>query len=151
MLDMAITQQYNCVMIPEFQPDGNLPPGIHFATWGELVARFGHTPWRRRLLTGLQEALEQLRSAGCRTVYIDGSFVSDKQTPGDFDGCWEEAGVIYDILDPVLLTFDQQRATQKAKYGGELFPATGFLEFFQIDKERGTPKGIIALDLGGLT
>jgi hypothetical protein len=56
-----------------------------------------------------------------------------------------------DMLDPVLLIFDHQRATQKAKYGGELLPASGFLEFFQIDKEKGTRKGIIALDLGGLT
>ena len=138
-------------MIPEFQPDGNLPPGIHSATWNELVGRFGHTSWRRRLLVGLREALEQLRIAGCRTVYVDGSFVSNKEIPGDFDGCWEENGVNCDMLDPVLLIFDHQRATQKAKYGGELLPASGFLEFFQIDKEKGTRKGIIALDLGGLT
>ena len=60
---------------------------------------------------------------------------------------------------PFLLTFDQDRATQKAKYGGELFPASSFadsedhtfLEFFQTDKETGRRKGIIALDLGGLT
>ena len=62
------------------------------------------------------------------------------------------------LLDPVLLTFDNQRAAQKAKYGGELFLAdamadpagTRFLGFFQRDKNTGLPKGIIALDLGGL-
>ena len=64
----------------------------------------------------------------------------------------------FTVLDPVLLTFDADRAAQKAKFGGELFPAsvsTGpgggiFLEFFQADKETGQRKGIIALDLGGL-
>lgn len=26
-------------------------------------------------------------------AYLDGSFVTSKDTPGDFDGCWEEANV----------------------------------------------------------
>ena len=41
---------------------------------------------------------------------------------------------------------------------GELFPAAviadtdglSFLEFFQTDKETGDPKGVVAVDLGGL-
>ena len=28
-------------MIPEFDISGNLPPGIHPATWAEVEARFG--------------------------------------------------------------------------------------------------------------
>ena len=75
--------------------------------------------------------------------------------PNDFDACWDIEGVDPDLLDPVLLTFDDSRAAQKAKYLGELFPAQlseggsggSFLEFFQIDKETGNPKGIITLDL----
>ena len=59
---------------------------------------------------------------------------------------------------PSCSTFDADRAAQKAKFGGELFPASAsagpgsgiFLEFFQVDKETGRRKGIIALDLGGL-
>ena len=58
----------------------------------------------------------------------------------------------------MLLTFDPGRTTQKAKYLGELFPSSiiasengfSFLEFFQVDKETGRPKGIVAIDLGGL-
>ncbi len=145
-------------MIPEFEPDGNLPPGVHWATWRELHDRFGTTRWRRRLLVGLRAALENLRSAGCLTAYVDGSFVSSKSEPGDFDACWEEAGVDLDRLDPVLLTFDDGRAAQKAKYGGEFFPASAvaglgegvFLDFFQTDKDTGDRKGIVALDPGGL-
>ena len=78
--------------------------------------------------------------------------------PNDYDACWEEAGVEPAVLDPVLLTFDAGRATQKAKYMGKLFPASiiagtgglSFLEFFQTDKDTGRHKGIIAIDLGGL-
>ena len=122
------------------------------------MARYGYTPHRLALLAGLKAALDALRIAGCRRVYIDGSFVSAKQVPGDFDGCWEVAGVDPSLLDPVLLTFDNRRAAQKAKYGGELFLAeaaadplgTRFLEFFQRDKYTGEPKGIVAIDPGTL-
>ena len=108
------------------------------------------------LLSGLKAATISLRDAGCKTVYIDGSFVTDKNHPGDFDACWEEAGVDPTILDPVLLTFDNGRSEQKKKYLGELFPASStaddngysFVDFFQGDRDTGRRKGIIAIDLG---
>ena len=144
-------------MIPEFDAAGNLPPGVFDATWDEFVARFGTTPRRLSLLAGLKAALAALRAAGCRRAYVDGSVVTAKPDPGDFDGCWETDGVDPTRLDPVLLTFDRGRQAQKAKYGGELFfadaaadPAgTRFIDFFQRDRS-GQPKGIVALDLGAL-
>ena len=135
-------------MIPAFDPaTGLLPPGVHDANWEEIVARFGDTPHRLALL-----------AAGCRRAYVDGSFVTAKRTPADFDGCWEVEGVDLTRLDPVLMTFANLRAAQKRKYGGELFPAaapadrdgTRFLTFFQRDRATGAPKGIVAIDLGGL-
>jgi hypothetical protein len=140
-------------MIPPFDAAGNLPPGLHAASWTELADRFGTTPHRRSLLDGLSAALEALRHAGCQRVFIDGSFVTTKEAPADFDGCWDVTGVDLEALDPVLLTFDQGRASQKAKYRGEFFPAqlteggsgTTFLEFFQTDRETGQPKGIVVL------
>ena len=145
-------------MIPEFDEEGLLPPGIHRASWDEFTRRFGKTDQRRLLMAGLDAALENLKGAGCQTVYVDGSFVTSKEVPNDFDACWEEAGVDPTVLDPVLLTFDPGRFTQKAKYLGELFPASAvangdgfsFLEFFQTDKESGRPKGIVAIHLGDL-
>ena len=142
-------------MIPPFNPSGNLPQGIHRATWKQLVAALGFTPRRRQLLRGLRQALRLLRSAGCRLVYVDGSFVTAKPDPGDFDGCWSIAGVDVERLDPIFLDFSNSRARQKEAFLGELFPAelpegaTGktFLDFFQTDRETGKPKGILALDL----
>lgn len=143
-------------MIPPFLPGGHLPPGIHWAGWDEVVARLGVTDRRRRLLAGLALAIADLRAAGCQAVYVDGSFVTSKAEPNDFDACWDRRGVDRRLLNPVPLTFDRRRATQKARYGGELFPAdavadhrgTRFLEFFQFDNRAGRPKGIIAIDLG---
>lgn len=146
-------------MIPPFDSaNGNLPSGIHEATWDEVVSRYGTTPRRLRLLAGLKEALDALSAAGCQRVYIDGSFVTAKGDPADFDGCWEAAGVNPDLLDPVLLDFSRRREAQKARYGGELFLAHApadrlgnrFVDFFQRDKVTGERKGIIAINLGAL-
>lgn len=90
---------------------------------------------------------------------MDGSFVTAKEVPGDFDGCWSPEGVDPEVLDPVLLDFSNLRAAQKEKYGGELFVSDvladfvserTFLEFFQTDKETGRAKGIVVVDLEGL-
>ncbi len=101
-------------------------------------------------------ALDALKAAGCLWAYIDGSFVTAKDEPGDFDACWDMYGVDPFRLDPVLLTFEPGRLTQKIKYGGELSPAQAtadgvsgktYIEFFQKDKETGETKGIVAIDL----
>src|ERR1017187_1409370 len=106
-------------MLPDFNADGLLPAGIHWASWQEISDRFGHNQRRQDLLTGLKEALASLKTAGCQTAFLDGSFVTNKATPGDFDACWDPANVDPYKLDPVLLNFEPGRLTQKAKYGGE--------------------------------
>jgi hypothetical protein len=157
-LTSVVTQHYCCVVIPPFEGDGNLPAGIHAAAWGELEQRYGINSHRRRLLGGLRAMLTVLASVGCRVAYVDGSFVSSKLGPLDFDGAWDMAGVDLQrlhVLEPLLFDFSNGRAAQKAKYLGELFPAellesnSGkiFLDFFQRDKTTGVNKGIVAVDL----
>ncbi|HBY75709.1 MAG TPA: hypothetical protein DEG47_01565, partial [Cyanobacteria bacterium UBA11148] len=95
-------------MIPEFDQNGNLPPGVHFCQWEEFKERFGNTLRRRRMIDGLEVAITQLKAVGCRTIYIDGSFVTTKPDPGDFDACWEDNGVDIDYLKflaPTLYNF----------------------------------------------
>jgi hypothetical protein len=130
-------------VIPPFQASGELPEGVHWADWHEIEERFGGSDHRGKLLSELLTALRNLRRAGCETAYVDGSFVTGKGIPGDFDACWDPSGVDPYKLDPVLLTFDPGRARQKEKYLGELFPSTAradargspFLDFFQISRE----------------
>ena len=96
--------------------------------------------------------------ANCTLAYIDGSFVTAKAQPADFDVCWLEDGIDFLRLDPVLYDFEFGRRAQKRKYGGELFPSsyqassdgTSILELFQMDKITRRPKGIIEIDLGVL-
>lgn len=146
-------------MIPDFNLGGTLPPGIHFCTMHEFVTRFGINDHRCRLIRGLERALDELRNAGCGRVFVDGSFVTDKEIPNDYDACWDVQGVRSQELDPVFLDFTNGRLAQKIKYLGEFFPAQmieggsgeRFLEFFQIDKRTGDSKGIVVLDLQGLS
>ena len=141
-------------MIPPFLPNGYLPPGIHDAAWHTVAEHYGTNLRRSRLLEGLLEALQNLKQAGCRKIYLDGSFVTRKQHPGDFDAAWETPNVDPQLLNPVLLEFSNRRQAQKQAFGGELFPADSpadehgrtFLEYFQTDQES-KPKGIIAIDL----
>ncbi|MEQ8541966.1 MAG: hypothetical protein RIB93_31470 [Coleofasciculus sp. D1-CHI-01] len=145
-------------VIPEFDENGNLLPGVHFGEWEEFQQRFGTTLRRQRMIDGLELAMTQLKAAGCRTIYIDGSFVTSKPNPGDFDACWDDDGVDIDYLKsiaPTLYNSALRRAEQKSKYKGEIFPAnypandagTVYLDFFQFDTRTNTRKGIIAIDL----
>ena len=146
-------------MIATFNQDGILPPGIHKAKWLEFCERFGSNSYRKRLIRGMKDAFKNLKAAGCKTVYVDGSFVTSKYKPKDYDACWKEDGVNPKLLDPILLDFSNGRTAQKIKYKGELFPASMpngnagslILDFFQIDKETGGEKGIIEIDLEDLS
>ncbi len=119
------------------------------------MERYATNERREQLVDGLRAAIGSLRAAGCRRVYLDGSFVTAKELPGDFDACWEAGGVDPDLLDPVLLDFSDRRAGQQARFSGELFPAqaaaepggTTYLEFFQHDQLTEQSKGIIAINL----
>ena len=84
---------------------------------------------------------------------MNGSFVTAKDEPGDFDACWDTDDVDLDALDPVLLDLSNHRQAQKARFGGELFPnvveiqsGLSFSEFFQNERDT-SRKGIVVIDL----
>jgi hypothetical protein len=138
--------------LPEFDDRGALPPGIHTCTWEAFCARFGSNPHRQRVLGGLCEVLRLLGRAGCTAVYINGSFITARNAPRDFDGCWDPTDVDLEAVPAVLWELDNHRAAQKAAYGGELFPLDPaerpedtWLHFFQHDRD-GLRKGIVRLD-----
>jgi hypothetical protein len=130
-----------------------LPPGIHSATIEDIQLTYCTNPKRAELFKGLTGGLQNLFKAGCRRVFLDGSYITGKPMPNDYEICWDAAFVAPAVLDPVFLDFNGHREAQKDKYQGEYFPSimvegfTGkpFLDFFQMDKETGQQKGIILL------
>ena len=73
-------------MIPPFNDDGYLPPGIHPATLEEIAARFGQeSELRRAEMESLQWLVQVARRAGVQRLVVNGSFVTDKLEPNDVD------------------------------------------------------------------
>lgn len=132
-----------------------LPAGIHPASLSDVQAAFATNRWRRELFSGLVDASGRLLLAGCPTIYLDGSYVSGKPKPGDFDACWDPNGVDRTLLDPVFLQFENGREAQKRKFKGEFFPSSmmcidvgkSFIDFFQMDRFTGKQKGVVSISL----
>ena len=73
-------------MIPEFDDQGYLPPGIHPATLGEIATRFGReSEIRQAEAQSLEWLCELAWNAGVKRLIVDGSFVSDVLEPNDVD------------------------------------------------------------------
>jgi hypothetical protein len=73
-------------MIPPFNDDGYLPPGVHAATLEEIAARFGQESELRRVqMQSLHWLVDLARRAGVQRLVVNGSFVTDKLEPNDVD------------------------------------------------------------------
>lgn len=124
--------------------------------WVEFVAEYGYNIHRQALLSGLKMACKALGEFGCKAVFIDGSFITKKDLPNDFDACWDPNGVdVAGLIKkyPLFLDIRPPRTGQKGAFKGELFPSTTpagsagtMLNFFQVDRD-GFAKGIIRIDL----
>lgn len=146
-------------MIPALDKNGRLPPGRHEATLEELQDMFVYNAKRREIFEGLLKLVAVLRSVNVYTIYIDGSFATSKERPGDVDVCWQEAtGTNYDYEyqnAPILVPNMANRKYHKDVFKADIFPADiveqnskkYFLDFFQSDKDTGERKGIIKIDL----
>ena len=143
--------------IPDFDANGNLPPGAYDVCLADIEDRFTWNRERRALFGGLRLAVADLAAAGVRRIWINGSFVTAKGRPNDVDGCWEyHASVDVDALDPVFLDISPPRRAMKLKYGVDLLISGTPLmdaggqaveEFFQMDRD-GNRKGILLLHIG---
>lgn len=153
---MASTQHYCCDMIPELVdikgPYQVLPIGIHDASMEEIEARYATNLRRKNLFLGFKKASEHLFKQGCQAIYLNGSYVTDKAQPGDYDAAWDANEVDLTTVDDVLKFADKKsREQMKRKYGGEFFPFSvpvweaQILKTFQTDKHTGEKKGILRI------
>jgi len=91
--------------LPGFTPDGVLPPGEYTMTLDELeesILVLGpgqprdhpvwDAAWRQVLVRNLRVMAGQLHQVGIHDIFVDGSFVEDKDHPNDIDG--------YFVCDP---------------------------------------------------
>lgn len=92
-------------ILPDFTGDGVLPPGDYALTLDELEESMlvlgpgqpcdrptWDARWRHKLVSNLRIMVAQLEKVGIGEIFIDGSFVEDKDHPNDIDG--------YFVCDP---------------------------------------------------
>lgn len=144
-------------MIPSFTDEGLLPPGVHDTDLEELKEKMGWSRRRRELLEGLEESLGLMAACRVERVYLDGSFVTDKDRPNDIDGCYDLAEDVTDDdlgrLAPIFPPSPSNRAEAKRRFGVDFFPAAAtelgsgqpFLRFFQTDRE-GRERGVLSVE-----
>ncbi|MHC1623501.1 MAG: DUF6932 family protein [Candidatus Methanospirareceae archaeon] len=84
--------------LPIFTADGVLPPGDYVLGLQdlresmlvednlELCGPNWDRKWREKLLDNLSVLVKQLWSVGVVEIFVDGSFVEDKEHPNDIDG-----------------------------------------------------------------
>ena len=141
-------------VLPPFDEDGLLPAGDYVLTFDQLrTSMLVEGPsgskgwardWRRELVSNLHAMVTQLVTVGVTEVFIDGSFVEEKDIPNDIDGyfvCdrdqWKSEDLTRQLhaLDPVwtweTTTREPFRGYPKPqlpmwhKYRVELFPDYG--------------------------
>src|SRR5207244_12725783 len=73
-------------MMPHFNDDGYLPPGIHLATLEEIAVRFGaESEIRQAQMESVRWLVDLARRAGVQRIVVNGSFVTDILEPNDVD------------------------------------------------------------------
>jgi hypothetical protein len=73
--------------LPDFNIDGDLPPGVHRASWSEVMQRFGGGVDQRDVCTRRLAHIYELskRTKCLRRFVIFGSYVTAKMEPNDVD------------------------------------------------------------------
>lgn len=144
--------------IPRCNAYGLLPPGFHPATMAELQRKFGFSPKRHSLIgDGLKPVARELIEIGIWHLYVDGSFVTEKPSPGDIDGY-----ILTNLDSDAYLEVAKRRDAWRAQYQLDIYPAATGIEgygsqafweewFGHTKDDPPIAKGIVKLSLKGVT
>ena len=140
-------------MLPPFNERGDLPPGIHQADWDEVEARFSGGFARRPLF----RTLRHVHALAAKTCHLErflvfGSFVTDKDAPGDVDVVLVMAEAFRLEEAPRESRTLFSHADADARFGASVFwvrrgilpepEMAGFLKFWQTRRD-GVARGIV--------
>lgn len=143
--------------IPTLNHLGLLPGGVHVCTLSDIKENLCWNAHRANVWDGCLRFLDWIRPQGMGTVpiYIDGSFVTDKEIPGDVD-------VVLDLVDAHdlmrmqgLLWFFEKRPLFKEEfcvdYCINLPGENDFSHFFQyVGVKTASIKGLQPNDMKGI-
>lgn len=142
-------------MIPDFDDEGLLPPGIRRADFDEFRERFAifdRSDRRLQVFEQLERLVTEARKSAIVTrIIVGGSFVTAKAEPNDFDCILVLAP---DIVGAELRPFEYNlvsRRMARRLFGGDVLSALEgsdaleqYLEFFQTTRD-GERMGIVEI------
>ena len=139
-------------MIPNLNNNGYLTKGIHKSTLKEIKQRFGTSSLKRKeLFKGFQNLVQLLHrhKTSIKTFLLNGSFVTAKESPGDYDcilvvkaNCEfsleeiRQLDTAKEVFDAHLLVFSEE----------DVDGYHGFVKFFGHDQVL-RPKGLLEVIL----
>lgn len=134
-----------------FERPFETPPAT-WASFPDFAAKFGYNPHRARLIEGLRRAASELRRAGCGSIYVGGSFTSDKAMPSDYDACFNPIGVAAS-LSPLLVEA-RYLVERRSEYFGDWLigrpddgPAGYWYRFLSFDDRTGANNQMYGIKL----
>jgi hypothetical protein len=141
--------------LPEFNADGDLPPGVYPVTLAAALAQFGHGSAQRRAVAGrLSHIYELAASTGFLARFVVfGSFVTAKSDPRDVDIVlvMDDRFDVSRVTGEAAAVFDH--AAADARLGASVFWATragafggeqALVEYWQARREGGL-RGILEI------
>lgn len=71
--------------IPDFDPNGRLPGGIHICSGQEFINRFCSDDNRRQFTKPISDILDFAKDRYAVHIFVGGSFITNKEKPNDID------------------------------------------------------------------
>lgn len=136
------------ILSPSGAPQHVLPTGLHYMSLRDFKEQFVTNECRFWIYNGFIDACRALRQAGCKRIFVGGSFVTSKEEPGDFDACWDPAGVLQS-LDRIIYD-DSCRVERRQIYRGDLLIGgvdSPHYKFLARDKITGEERGMVGIQL----
>jgi len=157
--------------IPDFDEHGNLPFGIYEVDFDEFKIKFSEGLSQRRaiIMEYYEQHLKEILDCGyVLNHWIDGSFITIDENPGDIDTLTELDGILCDSdnsKNEIQLMFDnaplytkncchsfcifQYPEENEIEYDLYLTAKTTYLTLRFAKDRLGNPKGILQLNLYG--
>src|SRR5579885_1760154 len=142
------------VILPAFNAEGDLPPGVHRATLSQVLERFGRGTARRRAVADRLNRIYQLAASTGQLArfFVFGSFITAKAEPNDVEVLLMEDGFdLAAVTGEAALVF--QHMTADAYFGASVFWAKrsgaiggeqAMIEYWQVRREGGR-QGIVEI------
>ena len=143
--------------IPEFDQRGMLPVGVYECSLAEVAARFGWNPYRQRLVRSFGDFLvNEIRNAEFPDpLYVNGSFVTDKEKPEDVDVVLDLRPAGEDRAWRGLALMEKERKRFREQYDVDFWVnlpgQNNFADFFQyVGVKSAKFKGLAHTDRKGI-